>query len=119
MQKKNKIILVAFVLGLIYIAYSLYYWFGGGASGAVGASESAQLGAGIATALVTPHLVCVVVAVIFAGLAYFLSKAAFALVAGILYAISMVLFPPYFFFVLIQMILSFIAFGKMRKAAQA
>ena len=44
-------------------------------------------------------------------------RRAFALTAGILYAVAMVLFPVYFFFVLIQMILCFVAFAKMSKAS--
>ena len=46
-----------------------------------------------------------------------MNKAAFALTAGILYAVAMVLFPVYFFFVIVQMILCFVAFAKMRKQA--
>ena len=37
-----------------------------------------------------------------------------ALTAGILYAVAMVLFPMYFFFVVVEMILCFIAFARMK-----
>ena len=42
---------------------------------------------------------------------------AFALVAGILYAVAAVLFPAYFMFVIVEMVLSFVAYGLMKKAA--
>jgi hypothetical protein len=69
--------------------------------------------------LVTPHLVLTMVAVVFNALAFFMGKRAFALVAGILYAVAMVLFLAYFFFVLAQMILCFVAYAKMPKKGEA
>jgi hypothetical protein len=48
-----------------------------------------------------------------------MGKRAFALVAGILYAVAMVLFLAYFFFVLAQMILCFVAYAKMPKKGEA
>jgi len=113
-EKKNILLLIALILGGAYLVYSLVYW-----SGAVGSSTGAKAaGAAIASALVMPHYVCVVVAVVFNALAFFMRKATFALVAGILYAVSMVLFPMYFYFVLVEMILCFVAFAKMRKLEQ-
>lgn len=109
MMKRNNLLLVALVLSVLYIIYSLWYWFGGGAAGAVGADSASQLGASLATALVMPHLALTILAAVFNALAYFMKKRAFALVAGILYAVALVLFPSYFFFVLIQMILCFVA----------
>lgn len=43
-----------------------------------------------------------------------LNRRAFALTAGILYAVAMVLFPMYFFFVVVEMILCFTAFARMK-----
>lgn len=114
-MKKNKLLLVSFILGLLYSIYIFTYF-----TGALGGSSGAeQVGAGIATALVMPHMVVTVLATIFNGLGYFMGKSAFALTGAILYAVAMVLFPMYFFFVIIQMILSFIGFAKMRKVAHS
>lgn len=118
-MKRNKLLLVALILGVAYVVYGLWYWFGGGAAASVGADSASQVGAGLATMLVTPHLVLTVVAVAFNALAYFMGKRAFALVAGILYAVAMVLFLAYFFFVLAQMILCFVAYAKMPKKGEA
>lgn len=109
-MKRNKLLLVALVLGALYLVYSLVYWSGASASG----SGAEAAGALMATALVMPHLVAVVVAVVFNALAFAMSKRPFALVAGIMYAVAMALFPIYFFFVLVQMILCFVAFAKMK-----
>lgn len=57
--------------------------------------------------------------VFFYGLGYFNSKKRFALTGAILYAVAMVLFIPYFIFVIIQMILSFIGFSKLGKSVEA
>lgn len=118
-MKRNKLLLVALILGVAYLAYSLWYWFGGGAASAVGSDSASQAGAGIATMLVTPHLLLTVVAVIFNALAFFMSKRAFALVAGILYAVAMVLFIAYALFLIVQMVLCFVAYAKMPKKAEA
>lgn len=118
-MKRNKLLLVALILGAAYLVYSLWYWFGGGAAGAVGSDSASQAGAGIAAMLVMPHLLLTVVAVIFNALAFFMSKRAFALVAGILYAVAMVLFIAYALFLIIQMILCFVAYAKMPKADKA
>lgn len=111
MKNLNKCLLVSFILGLIYAIYIITYF-----SGAVGESEGAeQVGAALATALVTPHMVCTVLAVIFNGLGLFMNKRGFALAGAILYAVAMVIFVPYFMFIILQMILSFVGFAKMKK----
>lgn len=118
-QKKNVLLIISAVLGVAYMIYSTWYWLGGGAAAAAGSGSSAELGSALAAALVTPHLVVVLIAVIFNVLALVMNKAAFALVAGILYAVSILLFFAYFMFVIIEMVLCFVAFAKMRKAQPA
>ena len=111
-KKLSKTLLIAFILGALYIIYSAVYW-----TGAVGGTEDSmeQLGAGIATAIVMPHLICTFIGVLFNALGLFMKKRGFALTGGILYTVAMVLFPPYFFFVIIQAIFSYIGFARMKK----
>ena len=104
-NKKSKLLLVSWVLGLLYAVYLVVY-FGGGITGAGSGGE--LLGAAIATTIVGPHMVCVIVAVIF-------NLIGWAKTGAILYAVSMALFPMYFMFVLIQTILSFVGFAKLQK----
>lgn len=112
-KKLSKTLLISFILGVLYILYSISYW-----SGAISSSADSveQIGAGIATALVMPHLVCTFIAVLFNALGLFLKKRGFALAGAILYTIAMVLFLPYFMFVIIQTILSYIGYAKMPKS---
>lgn len=111
MKNKNKILLISFLLGLIYSLYLILYF-----SGVFGAgSSSEQAGAAIATVIVMPHMIVTILATIFNGLGCFLEKRGFALTGAILYAVAMALMPMYFMFVILQMILSFIGFTKLKK----
>lgn len=108
----NKCLLISLILGVAYVIYSIVYW-----SGAIGSGANAaeQIGTGIASMLVMPHIAFVVLAVIFNALALFVKKQGFALTGAILYSVALVLFPLYFIFVIIQMILSYIGFAKSKK----
>ncbi len=110
-KKLSKLLLISFIIGVLYLVYSASYWSGTGA----GLDSAEQVGAGIATVLVMPHLICTVIAVIFNGLGLFMRKRGFALAGAILYTVAMVLFPIYFMFVIIEMILSYIGYAKMKK----
>ncbi|MCI9293519.1 MAG: hypothetical protein HFF01_08895 [Erysipelotrichaceae bacterium] len=111
----NKCLLISFILSLLYSIYIITYF-----TGEIGTTNGAQqAGAAIATALVLPHMICMILGTIFNGLGCFLHKSSFALTGAILYAVAMVLFPPYLFFVIMQMILSFVGYAGLRKANQA
>ncbi len=111
-KKLSKCLLISFILGVLYLLYSMSYWSGAAGSGA---DTAEQIGSGLATALVMPHLICTALAVIFNALGLFMKKRGFALTGAILYAVALVLFPMYFMFVIIEMILSFVGFAKMPK----
>lgn len=111
--RRNVCLIIALVIGAAYLVYSAVYWSGTASSQG---SSAAQAGAVIATAIVMPHLICTGVAVVFNALAVFMGKKAFALVAGILYAVAMVLFVMYFYFVVIEMVLSFVGYAQLKKA---
>ena len=110
--KLNIPLLISFILGTLYMLYSLFYWVGVSASST---DVWSQLGTGIATTLVMPHLICTLIAVIFNALGLFLNKRGFALTGAILYSVAMVLFLAYFMFVIIEMILSYVGFAMMKK----
>ena len=110
-DKKSKLALVGLILTGAYLIYLITYFFGANTA-AMDASE--QAGTAIATMLILPHTVLVFLGAVFNGLGYFLKKRGFILTAGILYAVALAAFIPYFMFVVIQMILMFIAFSKMK-----
>lgn len=109
-MKRSVLLAIALALSVAYLAYSAFYWLGGAAD----SSGADAAGFAIASALVMPHLVCVLIGTVFNCLAFFMSKRVFALVAGILYAVAMLLFPMYFFFVVIQAVLCFVAYARMK-----
>lgn len=113
-MKKSKLLLASGILGSLYLIYLISY-FAGGITSADGAEA---LGAGIATALVMPHMICVGIAVIFTWLGWALKARWAALVAGIMYAVSMVCMFIYALFVILEMIFCFVAFAKMKQPAE-
>lgn len=111
-KKINKCLLVSFVLGALYCIYIVVYM---GTSMSEQTLTAGQVGVGLAATLLMPHLICTVLATIFNGLGVFMRKAGFALVGAILYSVALVLFIPYFMFVIIELILSFIGYGQLKK----
>ncbi len=110
--KRSKILLVSAILGLLYSIYIISY-FSNGIFGSKGSTE--VLGAAIATAVVTPHIILVVLATIFNWIAYFSNKRGFALTGCILYAVGGAIFIMYIIFVIPSMILSFVGYAKLKK----
>lgn len=111
-MKRSKLLLISAIIGTAYAIYLVSYFLNANTS-AVDSSE--QVGSALATALVMPHMAVVWIAVIFNWLGFFMKLRWAALVAGILYAVSMLLFFVYFMFVIVEMILCFVAYGKMKK----
>lgn len=111
-MKKSKLLLIAGIIGTAYAIYLVSYFL---SVNDASISSSEQLGGILATALVMPHMAIVWIAVIFNWLGFFLNVRWGALVAGILYAVAILFFFMYFMFVIVEMILCFVAFGKMKK----
>ena len=109
-MKKSKLLLVAAVIGTIYFVY-LFAYFTGTITSAHGAKA---IGAGLAAAIVAPHITCVGIAVIFNWIGWALKARWAALVAGIMYAVAMVCMFLYAFGVILEMVFCFVAFTKMK-----
>ena len=110
-NKKSKLALFGLVMTGIYLIYLIAHFAGANTEAM---SDGEQVGAALATMLILPHTVLVFLGAVFNGLGYFLRKRAFILTAGILYAAALVAFVPYFMFIVVQMVLMFVAFSKMR-----
>lgn len=109
--KHSKALLISGILGALYSIYLICYF-----TGATAGSEGAeQVGAAIATVLVTPHMVLVVLATIFNWVSYFSNKRGFALTAGILYSVGGVIFLLYIIFVIPSLVLSFVGYSNLKK----
>lgn len=109
-KKKSTLLLISAILGALYAIYIVVYFAGAGA----GSNGAEAIGVGIATALVMPHMICAVLAAIFNWLGWAMSSRGFSLTGAILYAVAAVLFPIYAMFVIVQMILSFIGFARLK-----
>lgn len=104
--KKSKLLLVSAIIGAAYIIYIIVYFAG---------LTTESLGGALATALVLPHIVAVIIAILFNIFGYIINNRWLALASGIFYIISLILIPIYFMYVIIEAILSFIAFAKIKK----
>lgn len=110
-QRFSVCALISFILGMLYIIYSFFYWAGAGA----GMSTAEQIGVGIATIAVLPHLISTAVAVLLNALGCFMKRSGLVLAGAILYCVALLMMPIYFMFVVIEIILSFVAYARMSR----
>lgn len=114
-MKRPVILLIAAILGIALCVYTWSYMHGS-MSRVSGMQSAEAVGTSIGVALATPHAVLATLATVFCCLGWLFKLRWSALVAGILYAVSMVLMLPWFYLVLVQMILCFIGYSRMKKA---
>ena len=111
-NKKNKLLLISWILGLLYVIYLIIHF----SSSFISSNDAMEaVGVGLATMIIAPHLFIVILALIFNIIGWSMNLRWAALVSGILYAVSILTFALYAIFVIAQMILCFIAFAKMPK----
>lgn len=109
--KRSKLLLISAIIGTLYSIYIVTYFAGIGGEG----DAATAIGGAIATALVMPHMILVVLATIFNWLGYFGNKRGFALTGAILYTVAGVVFPLYLMFVVPSLVLSFVGFAKLKQ----
>ena len=118
-RKKSRLLLISGIIALAYLVYIIGYMISTSnnlTAGNTAESLGAAIGTSLAMAMITPHVIAVVIAFIFNALAWALSKPGFALTAGILYAVAAVLMFVYAFFVLPSLVLSFVGYAKLKRA---
>lgn len=107
-------LIISAIIGICYIVYLISYF---GNANTTSASDSEAIGAGIATMLVMPHMICAGIALMFNVLAIIIKRSSgFALTAGILYTVSIALFFTYFMFVIVEAILCYVGYAKRKHA---
>ena len=77
--------------------------------------SAAQAGTAIAMMMVTPSVILSGFGTLFAWLGWLLKMRGFALTAGILFAVAIFMMIPWFYLNLVQMILCFVAFARMKQ----
>lgn len=112
-RQRSTLLLISAILGTLYAIYIIVYF-----ATASGSSSDATevIAAGIATALVTPHMIATALAAIFNILGWAMNHRGFALTGAILYCVAAACFPVYALFVVAQIILSFVGFAKLKKS---
>ena len=108
---RSKILFIASTLATLYTVYLISY-FGGGTLNADGAEA---VGAAIATALVTPHMIMFLIGAIFGWIGFLAKKSWAALVAAILYSVGTLFFLLYAMFGIPILVFGFIGYGKQKK----
>lgn len=114
-MKKSKLLLVSWVLSALYVVYLVSYF----ATVFASTTGAEQVGTGLAGLIVFPHALVSFIGLIFNFFAWLMNKRGFALAGAILYSVAMFLFPIYFFFIIIQTVLSYVAFAKMKTIVSA
>lgn len=115
-KKRSFCLLLSAVVGSLYAVYVLNYFFDISNTAIMNETTSiSDFSALAATALVTPHLILLALAVIFNWVGFIGNKRGFALTAGILYSVSAVVFLTYAMFVVIEIVFSFIGFARLKK----
>lgn len=114
-KKRSVILLLACLVATACLIYIISYM-----SGTVNKMDSMEsataAGTGIAMTLATPSVIVSGIGTLFAWLGWLFKMKGFALTSGILFAVAMILMIPWFMFNVVQMILCFIAYAKMKKA---
>lgn len=113
-MKRSKTLLVAAIIGTICIIY-LFTYMGNAVNESQTKDTSTQIGTALVATLATPCMIVSAISTIFAWVGFGTKKRGFALASGILYAVAIVFMIPWFMFHIVQMILSFIAYGTMEK----
>ncbi len=109
-MKKSILLLLSWMLTIGYLIV-LFINFTNIGKG----TETSALAQGVVFVIMIPHLIVVLLALIFNILGWALKSRGFALTCAILYTVGMVFFPPFFYFLIIQMILSYVGFALTKK----
>ncbi len=113
MKKKNIWLLLAALIGTVYLIYIIYHCV----STMFSSDSSESLAGGLASLMLAPHIGLVLIAVIFNWIGYLFKLNWAALTAAICYGVAMVVFMLYFMFVILEMIFCFIGYAQMKKAS--
>ena len=111
MKKRSVILIIATILATAYTTYLLCYFIGG----TVTSDGTEALSGAIATALVMPHAILLLIGAVFGWIGTLAKKAWAALVAAILYSVAAVMFLAYFMFSVPILILGFIGYANQKK----
>lgn len=114
-KNHSKMVLVSTILVSLYAILLMANFYGGVANSN---SDAEAAGGIIATALVTPHMILIVLGVVFSVVALFANKNWAAITSCVLVFVSTILFPPSFMFTIPLGIIGIIAIVCLNKFNQ-
>ncbi len=109
-NNRSKALFVCAILATVYSLYLIIY-FG---SSIFSSNSSEAISGVLATALVTPHMVCMSVGAIFSWIGFSLRKSWAALVGAILYCVAALLFMLYAILCIPMIVLGFVGYANQR-----
>lgn len=110
--RRSKAAFFAALIGLLYGIYLISYW---SRTLATAEDDAEVIGAGIATALVLPHMLITWLAVIFGIIGFFTRKAGLLVTAAILYCVGALFFLLYAAFLIPSIVMGFIGYSVQKK----
>ena len=108
-MRRSKIEFLCAGMSSLYLAYILRYYMSAADSGLSGS---------MATAIVTPHILCCMFGVIFSWLAFFGNRRGFALTAAIMFSVAAVVFVMYAPLMIPLIIIGFIGYARIGSILQ-
>lgn len=117
-KNHSKMVLVSTILISLYAIYLMVYFYGGVANS--NSDSDAAVGV-IATALVTPHMILIVLGAVFSIVALFANKNWAAITSCVLVFVSTLLMPIYFMFTIplgIIGIMAIVCLNKLNQKAE-
>lgn len=117
-DRRSKAAFIGAAIGIAYSIYSVAYWLGVVGTAATSSDVGESLGAGIATALVLPHVIVTVLATVFAIIGFFVRGKGLILTGAILYSVAAVLFLVYAIFLVPSIVLGFVGYSNQKKLNQ-
>lgn len=122
MNKRSVLLLIALVIGVVYLASLIATYGEGGQKLSTDAETPEETGEALGTAvgllLLLPHLALVLLAVIFNAIGWIGKFRWAALTAAILYTVGGVLGLVRIIFLIVPMVLCYVAYGKSKSETQ-
>ena len=119
MTKRSVLLLIALIIGAAYLILQLNVVTNGASTVSTSDPQTAEeagaaLGTAIGITLLMPHIILIALAVIFNAVGWIGKARWAALTAAILYTVGGVLGFTNFLFVIVPMVLCYVAYGKMK-----
>lgn len=117
MKNKSKVVLSALIILVAYTAYVCYYAYV--IVPGMGTTDAEKAGSAIASAIMTPHIIFVVLSLIFTFVAFFKNAKWACITALVLVCVATVLMPLYIMFTVAPIVLLSVGIAMIAKIKNA